>query len=57
MGFIFSAMPKARFAHAALTSLIILMTLKGREEDKTKQIIRSLALIIGLIATFPFTPQ
>jgi hypothetical protein len=25
--------------------------------DKTKQIIRSLALIIGLIATFPFTPQ
>jgi hypothetical protein len=57
MGFIFSAMPKARFAHAALTSLIILMTLKGREGDKTKQIIRSLALIIGLIATFPFTPQ
>ena len=50
-------MPKARFAHAALTSLIILMTLKGREGDKTKHIIRSLALIIGLIATFPFTPQ
>lgn len=43
MGFIFSAI-------AALTSLIILITLKGREGDKTNQIIRSLALIIGLIA-------
>ena len=44
MGFIFSAI-------AALTSLIILITLKGREGDKTNQIIRSLALIIGLIAS------
>jgi regulator of protease activity HflC (stomatin/prohibitin superfamily) len=44
MGFIFSAI-------AALTSFIVLITLKGREGDKTNQIIRSLALIIGLIAS------